>query len=55
MDSIELAKTILELNPKDFILISKVLFDDFDEIRQIIEIFNMNHYEPQIDDGCIGC
>ena len=54
-DSIELSKTILELNPKDFILIAKVLFDDYNEIRQIIEIFNMNHYDCQIDDGCIGC
>ena len=46
MDSIELAKTILELSPKDFILITKVLFGDYKEIRQIVTIFNMNHYDP---------
>jgi 4Fe-4S ferredoxin len=55
MDSIELAKAILELSPKDFILITKVLFGDYKEIRQIVTIFNMNHYDPQINDGCIGC
>ena len=55
MDSIELAKAILELSPKDFILIAKVLFGDYKEIRQIVTIFNMNHYDPQINDGCIGC
>lgn len=55
IDSIELAKTILELSPKDFILIAKVLFDDYEEIRQIVTLFNMNHYDCQIDDGCIGC
>ncbi len=54
-DSIELAKVILELNPKDFILITRVLFGDYNEIRQIVTIFNMNHYDCKIDDGCIGC
>lgn len=54
-DSIEFAKTILELCPKDFILICKSLFEDYDEIRQIVKIFNMNHYDSQINDGCIGC
>ena len=54
-DSIELSKAILDLSPKDFILIMRVLFGDYKEIRQIICIFNMNHYDPQIDDGCIGC
>ena len=54
-DSIELAKAILELSPKDFILICRVLFDDFEEIRQLITIFNLNHYETYVDDGCIGC
>ena len=54
-DSIELSKAILDLSPKDFILIMRVLFGDYKEIRQIIGIFNMNHYDPQIDYGCIGC
>ena len=53
--SIELAKVILELSPKDFILIARELFDDFEEIRQLIIIFDMNHYEAHVDDGCIGC
>ena len=55
IDSIELAKVILELNPKDFILITKTLFGDYKDIRQIVTIFNMNRYDCQINDGCIGC
>ena len=30
-------------------------FGDYKEIRQIVTIFNMNRYDPQINDGCIGC
>ena len=55
LGSIEFAKVILELSPKDFILVSRALFDDFEEIRHLITIFNMNHYETSVDDGCIGC
>ena len=54
-DSVEFAKVILELSPMDFILITRVLFDDYEEIRHLIITFNMNHYDCIVDDGCIGC
>ena len=55
MNSIEFAKVILKLSPRDFILITKALFADENEIRQLISIFNMNHYRAIVDDECIGC
>ncbi len=55
LESIEVAKTILKLNPKDFLLMVNVLFDDLEIIRQLVVIFKMNHFKTSVGDTCIGC
>jgi len=55
LDSIEVAKTILELNPKDFLLMTNVLFKNYEFIRQLVLIFKMNHFDAYVNDECIGC
>lgn len=55
LESIEVAKAIVDLCPKDFILMMQVLFKDLDKIRKFVSIFEKNHYEAKVDDSCIGC
>ena len=55
-DSIEVAKTILDFNPKDLLLMFDVLFsNDLEIIKQLVLIFGLNHYKTSVGDGCIGC
>lgn len=55
LESIEVAKTIVDLCPKDFLLMMQVLFKDLDKIRNFVSIFEKNNYESKVDDSCIGC
>ena len=55
-DSIEVAKTILDFNPKDLLLMFNILFNnDLEIIKQLVLIFGLNHYETSVGDECIGC
>ena len=56
LDSIEVAKTILDFNPKDLLLMFNILFNnDLEIIKQLVLIFGLNHYETSVGDECIGC
>ena len=56
LDSIEVAKTILDFNPKDLLLMFNILFsNDLEIIRQLVLIFGLSHYETSVGDECIGC
>lgn len=55
LHSIEVADTISNLCPKDFLILTTVLFQDEDKARKIVSICSKNKFEGEINDSCIGC
>lgn len=54
-NSIDVAKTITELTPADFLSMSQVLFDEPEKCRRIVKICQDKQFEGQIANTCIGC
>lgn len=55
LHSIEVADTISNLCPKDFLILTTVLFQDQDKTRKIVSICSKNKFYGEITDSCIGC
>ncbi|MCQ2971897.1 MAG: 4Fe-4S binding protein [archaeon] len=54
-NSIDVAKTITELSPADFLAMVKAVFEDADMARKIVLICKENNYDAMIKESCIGC
>ncbi|MCQ2979334.1 MAG: helix-turn-helix domain-containing protein [Clostridia bacterium] len=55
LESVEVAETILNLSPKDFLSMLDILFKDVDTIQTYVKIFGKNHFKSKVTDSCIGC
>ena len=54
-NSIDVARTITELNPRDFLIMAEALFDEPEQSRKIVNICRERNFEVTIADSCIGC
>jgi len=54
-NSIGVAKTITNLCPKDFLIMTHCLFKDEQKTRKIVLICKKREYNGEIADSCIGC
>ena len=54
-NSIDVAKTITELCPKDFLKMAEAIFDEPEQSRKIVNICRERDFEVIIEDSCIGC
>ncbi len=54
-NSIDVAKTITELTPADFLSMTQVLFDDPEKARKIVKTCQDKQFEGYIANTCIGC
>ena len=53
--SIEVAQTITELIPKDFLLLVDTLLNDNEATRTLVNICKIKPFNTQIKESCIGC
>ncbi len=53
--SVDVANTIVNMCPKDFLSMVEVLFKDLDKIQTIVSILKSEEYEPIVSKSCIGC
>lgn len=54
-NSIDVAKTITELSPRDFLSMTKAIFEDAEMARKIVLICKENDFSATIKESCIGC
>ncbi|KZX11924.1 DUF362 domain-containing protein [Methanobrevibacter curvatus] len=54
-NSIDVAKTVTQLSPKDFLILTQSLFKDLQMTQKIISICKIRNYEAEVSDTCIGC
>lgn len=54
-NSIDVAKTITDLTPRDFLKMTEAIFDNPEMSRKIVNICNYRNYDANISDSCIGC
>ena len=54
-NSIDVARTITELSPKDFLKMTEVIFEEPEQSRKIVNICRERDFEVIIEDSCIGC
>jgi len=54
-NSIDVAKTITELSPRDFLKMTEVIFNEPEQSRKIVNICQERNFEVTIKDSCIGC
>ncbi len=54
-DSIEVAELVVNMCPKDFLLLAHTLLKDKERTRIIIKTCQKNRYEGKIKNSCIGC
>ncbi len=54
-NSIDVARTITELSPRDFLIMSEAIFDNPEQSRKIVNICQERNFEAVIEDSCIGC
>ena len=54
-NSIDVARTITELSPRDFLIMTNAVFDEPEQSRKIVNICREKNYEVNIEDSCIGC
>ena len=52
---IDVARTITELSPRDFLIMTNAVFDEPEQSRKIVNICREKNYEATIEDSCIGC
>ena len=53
--SIDVARTITELSPRDFLIMAEAIFDEPEQSRKIVKICQERNFEVKIEDSCIGC
>ena len=54
-NSIDVARTIIDLCPKDFLAMTGVIFDNPEQSRKIVNICRERNFEAKVEDSCIGC
>ena len=54
-NSIDVARTITELTPRDFMIMTQALFDKPEQSRKIVNICRERDFKVTISDSCIGC
>ena len=54
-NSIDVARTITELTPRDFLIMTNAVFDEPEQSRKIVNICRERDFEVIIEDSCIGC
>lgn len=54
-NSIDVAKTITDLTPGDFLKMTIAIFDEPEQARKIVSICNDRKFEVTVADSCIGC
>lgn len=54
-NSIDVAKTITELLPRDFLLMAQSLFQEPEQCRKIVNICREKQFEGNVEETCIGC
>ena len=54
-NSIDVARTITELSPKDFLKMTEVIFEEQKKKKKIVNICRERDFEVIIEDSCIGC
>jgi 4Fe-4S ferredoxin len=54
-NSIDVARTITELTPRDFLIMTEAVFDEPEMSRKIVNICRERDFEVNIGDSCIGC
>ncbi len=54
-NSIDVARTIIELSPRDFLKMTEAIFDEPEQSRKIVNICKERNFEAIIEDSCIGC
>ncbi|MER2014194.1 MAG: 4Fe-4S binding protein [Methanobrevibacter sp.] len=54
-NSIDVARTITELSPRDFLIMAQAIFDKPEQSRKIVNICQERNFEVNIEDSCIGC
>ncbi len=54
-NSIDVARTIVELSPRDFLKMAEAIFDEPEQSRKIVSICKERNFKAIIEDSCIGC
>lgn len=54
-NSIDVARTIIDLCPKDFLAMTEAIFSNPEQSRKIVNICRERNFEANIEDSCIGC
>ena len=54
-NSIDVARTIVDLSPRDFLKMTEAIFDEPEQSRKIVNISRERNFEVSIGDSCIGC
>ena len=54
-NSIDVARTITELSPRDFLKMTEAIFDEPEKSRKIVNICQERNFEVNVEDSCIGC
>ena len=54
-NSIDVARTIIDLSPRDFLRMTEAIFDEPEQSRKIVNICRERNFEVTIEDSCIGC
>ena len=54
-NSIDVARTITELSPRDFLIMAQAIFDKPEQSRKIVKNCQERNFVVNIEDSCIGC
>lgn len=54
-NSIDVAKTITNMCPKDFLIMTQTLFKDEEKTRKIVLTCKKQEFKGEVTDSCIGC
>lgn len=54
-NSIDVAQTITDLYPKDFLTMVQVVIQDPEKSRKIVNICKKHKFNASVQDSCIGC
>ena len=54
-NSIDVARTITELSPRDFLIMAEAIFEEPEQSRKIVKICQERNFKAIVGDSCIGC
>ena len=53
-NSIDVARTIIDLSPKDFLIMTEAIFNNPEQSRKIVNICKERNFQASVEDSCIG-